>query len=282
MVPPVVVPPVVVPPVVVPPVVVPPVVVPPEVVPVKQTVIGLKIESSSSYLAGQTLTLKTFGVFQDPAESKEVVAEWKILSNEANLEQVGVGIFIGKKSGKVKLEAQYDSQVATIEFDIEMPGLLVKEEQFWIYRSEGQKLLFNNPWDEQPGSEVKRDHEGLPDYAETCLAAAKSRYEELKNKPAIKEKIGQLLLAGASPKLTYLVNVLPTEVKLDRLRRLDRDAYFWHWPQEDKRPSLAMNDFKQGLWVWELIASPNACLQPNELEFKRYLDYTAFRLGLKK
>jgi hypothetical protein len=49
--------------------------------------------------------------------------------------------------------------------------------------------------------------------------------------------------------------------------------------REATRPSLAMSRFQQGSWVWEVIASPGECLQPDTRDIQRYLDYVITRLA---
>ncbi|MCX6128484.1 MAG: hypothetical protein NTX25_05390 [Proteobacteria bacterium] len=257
---------------------------PPIEVPVSpvQKLLGLKIQAVSDLQIAKPFFLKTFAVYEGPAEEKEVTAQWKILANEAELQLKGDGSFIAKTAGSAKLEASFEGQLANIELQFEYPMLQVTEEQFWVYSLEGQKTRFNDPWDSEQGDAIKRDRAGVPEYALKCLDEAQAEFSQLQSREQIKASLGKLILAGASPRFIYLVNVVGAEGRRDVLRRLDRDAYFWHWTELTKRPSLAMSNFKKGVWVWEIIASPQSCIKSSEKQMQRYLDYAGFRLGLPK
>lgn len=157
--------------------------------------------------------------------------------------------------------------------------LAVKETQFWVYTKKDNELSFNTPWDSTEGDAIERDREKLPAFATTCLDAAQKQYETLAAKQTFKDKMLPLLALGATAELTFLTIVVDNKSERDNLRKLDRDAYFWHWNDPAKKPVLAMNIYEKGSWVWEVIASPGSCVQPSEKELLRYLDYAAKRFA---
>lgn len=159
--------------------------------------------------------------------------------------------------------------------------LSVKETQFWVYTKKDNQLSFNTPWDTAEGDGIERDAEKLPDYAKSCLESAVKSYQTLSLKQSFKDKMIPLLALGATPQLTFLTIVVDNKNERDNLRKLDRDAYFWHWNDPSKKPVLTMNVYEKGTWVWEVIASPGSCVQPDEKELLRYLDYAAKRFAEK-
>lgn len=159
--------------------------------------------------------------------------------------------------------------------------LAVKETQFWVYTKKDNQLNFNTPWDSTEGDAIERDGQKLPDYATSCLEAAQKKYDTLAGKQSFKDKMLPLLALGATPQLTFLTIVVDNKNERDNLRKLDRDAYFWHWNDPAKKPVLTMNIYEKGSWVWEVIASPGSCVQPDEKELLRYLDYAAKRFAEK-
>jgi hypothetical protein len=159
--------------------------------------------------------------------------------------------------------------------------LAIKENQFWVYTKVDNKLSFNTPWDATEGDAIERDGQKLPSFAQRCLQAAEKKYQTLAAKDSFKEKMLPLLALGATPQLTFLTIVVDNNGERDNLRKLDRDAYFWHWTDPAKKPVLTMNIYQKGTWVWEVVASPASCLQPSEKELLRYLDYAAKRFAEK-
>jgi hypothetical protein len=157
--------------------------------------------------------------------------------------------------------------------------LRLKEEQFWVYRLNREFLSFNSPWDKEAGHAIVLTPTNVPDFARNCLEQAKQNFSIMQHEPAMKERLAALIGAGATAQLIFMVNVVPVDGRRNDLRRLDRDAYFWHWTREDQRPSLSMSIFQKGSWVWEVIASPGECHQPDTKEIPRYLDYVAMRLA---
>lgn len=155
--------------------------------------------------------------------------------------------------------------------------LKIIESQFWIYSKIDGVLSFNSPWDEIEGDGIVRDENLVPDYARDCLKEAKDTYANLAVIPAFQEKIKPILATGATPDLTFLVVSSDSEDDRNELRKLDRDAYFWHWNYPAKKPVLSLNQYEIGTWVWEVIATPKTCIQPVIRELGRYLDWTARR-----
>lgn len=156
----------------------------------------------------------------------------------------------------------------------------VSEVQYWIYEKDGDKLIFNNPWDSEEGDGIQRDAAKLPAYVRACTDDAKGKFEE--KMAASQEKVRQLLEAGGSPRVTLLVNVVEMVSERNALRRLDRDAYFWNWPDPKARPYFALANFRKGSFVWEVIAAEDGCVQPDSREVDRYLDHVRARLTSAK
>ena len=160
-------------------------------------------------------------------------------------------------------------------------GLQIKDRQFWVYTKVDRQLTFNTPWDETEGDAIVRDETQVPSYAEICLRRSQNAFEKIGESTAFKDKMESLLKEGATRDITFLVVTVDNNGERSNLRRLDRDAYFWHWNDPAKKPVLGMNLYSKGTWVWEVIASPNQCIQPDTKEMLRYLDYAAKRIAEK-
>jgi hypothetical protein len=185
---------------------------------------------------------------------------------------------VAQKPGKVMVKAEFADHMAEAELEFILAMLTFKEEQFGVYRIDKEKISFNSPWDKEPGHAIARSAENLPPMATDCLQRAKDRFAELQNQAEVKNRLEAALANGATSQLIFLMNVVMVDGRRNELRRLDRDAYFWHWTREDLRPSLAVSKFQEGAWVWEVIVSPTACVQPDAKEMMRYLDYATSRL----
>lgn len=159
-------------------------------------------------------------------------------------------------------------------------SLTLSETQYWVYKFEGSQLSFNNPWDEQEGDAIKRDTLDLPPHTAPCVALSLRALEETLKDPSIAGTLEQLVAKGASKELVFLVNVVPAGSSRNELRKLDRDAYFSHWNSLEERPHLAMSNYKNGQWLWEVIAATDSCLQPDPREVFRYLNYALQRLSM--
>lgn len=240
-------------------------------------VISLSIQSEGAFLIGHRKKLRAMAQYESGLQ-RDVPAEWTLVSNEAGATLEGDGHLKAKKKGKVVVRAAFGGQLAEAEFTSEEPMLKLKEDQFWVYRLNRELLSFNSPWDKVAGNGIVRSSKDMPEFAKDCLDEAKQNFSIIQNEASVKERLGALIGGGTTAQLIFLVNVVPVDGRRSVLRRLDRDAYFWHWMREDQRPSLSMSRFQQGSWVWEVIASPGECLQPDPKEIQRYLDYVAMRL----
>jgi hypothetical protein len=240
-------------------------------------VLGLSIQSEGAFLIGHKKNLRAIAQYNSGVP-RDVPAQWTLVTNEADAKLDNEGHIKAKRQGKVGVRAAFGGQLAEAEFTSEEPMLKHKEDQFWVYRQNGGLLSFNSPWDKVAGHGIVRSSKNMPDFAKACLDEAKQNFSVIQNQASVKERLGALIGGGATAQLIFLVNVVPKDGRRSDLRRLDRDAYFWHWMREDQRPSLAMSRFQQGSWVWEVIASPGECLQPDPKDIQRYLDYVAMRL----
>ncbi len=238
-----------------------------------QVLSGLTITLEGEPVVGERLQVRTVANFENPAATKEVVAQLTLLENDARAELAADGGLTASKHGMVKIEASLDGKTASAVVAFEYPA------QYWVYREENNVLLFNTPWDKDEGDEIKRNAEGLPDYALECLKQGQKAFADAEANGSL--KWNSLASIGASDRLLYLVNVVSNSNRLQKLQALDRDAYFWHWTSATKRPYLAMSNFKQGTFVWELVATPQGCKQPSIKEAQRYVDYAANRLSKK-
>lgn len=241
-------------------------------------VLALTIASQGVLLVSQKKQLKAIASYQEPAVSREAPARWSLMSNEADASLTADGIIVARKPGKVMVKAKFAGHVAVAELEFILAMLNFKEEQFWVYRFAKEKLSFNSPWDKEAGSAIERSAQNLPPMATDCLQQAKERFAELQNQAEIKNRLAAALAHGSTSQLIFLINVVAVDGRRNELRRLDRDAYFWHWTREDLRPSLAVSKFQEGAWVWEAIVSPAACVQPDATEMMRFLDYATSRL----
>ncbi|HET9236072.1 MAG TPA: hypothetical protein VFO10_02405 [Oligoflexus sp.] len=240
-------------------------------------VISLSIQSEGAFLIGHKKKLRAIAQY-DAGVQRDVPAVWTLVTNEAEATLDSDGHIKAKKKGKVGVRAAFGGQLAEAEFTSEEPMLKHKEDQFWVYRLNREMLSFNSPWDKVAGNGIVRSSKDMPDFAKDCLDEARQNFSIIQNQASVKERFGALIGGGTTAQLIFLVNVVPVDGRRSDLRRLDRDAYFWHWMREDQRPSLTMSRFQQGSWVWEVIASPGECLQPDPKEIQRYLDYVAMRL----
>lgn len=159
--------------------------------------------------------------------------------------------------------------------------LRIKESQFWIYSKKEGQLSFNTPWDEEEGDGIIRDESAVPIYAKNCLDAARSTYNSLAARKDWQTRLQPLLEKRVTPELTFIIVTTDSESDRNALRRLDRDAYFWHWTDPVKKPVLSLNDYEKGSWVWEVIATPKTCVQPVVREIGRMFDWTSRRLTEK-
>jgi hypothetical protein len=241
-------------------------------------VTSLSIFSEGAFLIGHRKQLRAIARYKTGLK-RDVPAQWSLVTNEADAALEDAGRVRARKKGKLVVRAQFGGQVAEAEFRVDEPILRHKEDQFWVYRLDQNFVLFNTPWDKVPGHGIIRSPQNMPGYAKNCLEEARQSFSVLQNEDAMKERFGAAIGSGATSQLIYMVNVVPQDGRRNDLRRQDRDAYFWHWTREDTRPSLAMSRFQQGSWVWEVIASPGECLQPDAREIQRYLDYVIARLA---
>jgi hypothetical protein len=239
---------------------------------------SLRIVSEGAFIVGHKKLLKAMASYETGVQ-REVPATWDLVTNEAEASLDVDGRLKASKTGKVVVRAQFSDKAAQATFTFQEPMLRHREIQFWVYRLNRDILSFNNPWDKEPGNGIVRVPNDVPDYGRSCLDEARQRFSEVQAQEDVKNRIGELIANGSTAQLIFLVNVVPVDGRRNDLRRLDRDAYFWHWNRESERPSLAMSRFKEGSWVWEVIASPSECLQPDEMEIQRYLDYVATRLA---
>lgn len=172
-----------------------------------------------------------------------------------------------------------DEPVTPVEPEKPLPPteLRIKEAQFWVYERIDGNLSFNTPWDEEEGDGILRDENLAPSYARDCLRIAQETYANLAKLTDFQERIKPILAQGATSDLIFLVVSTDSENDRTALRKLDRDAYFWHWTDTAKKPVLSMNQYEKGSWVWEVIATPKSCIQPVIRDLGRYLDWTSRR-----
>lgn len=242
----------------------------PEPAPVLST---LTITVEGEPTVGSRLQIRTMATWENPAATKEVTAELSFLQNDAAAKLDANGGLRASKHGLAEIEASFEGKKATVAVQFEYPV------QFWVYREDSNGLQFNTPWDKTEGDEIKRSAEGIPDYAFACLKKSQKALAAAEASGALKWT--SLASKGATDKLVYLVNVVSRSSRIPSLRDLDRDAYFWHWTSETSRPYLAMSNFKKGTFVFEVVASPQACELPSIKEAQRYVDYADKRLSRK-
>lgn len=160
---------------------------------------------------------------------------------------------------------------------IKVGNIAITEIQFWIYDSDEQNILiFNSPWDEQPGDDVKRDHQGLSPYIHSCAISTLESLETTLKRQDTHTLFKQLTQNGATSQVIVIINGIEFDSQRSQLRERDRDAYFWHWSHHpDKKPVISLSNYKDPTshWYWEVIATPNACIEPDRREMLRYLQY---------
>jgi hypothetical protein len=242
----------------------------PEPVPVLS---GLNVTFEGEATVGTALQLRTVATWDNPTTSKDVQAALTLIQNNAAAKLLTNGQIVADKHGSVTIEASFEGQKATTTVHFQYPA------QFWVYREDSNGLLFNTPWDKEEGEDIKRTTEDVPDFAIECLKKSQETLAAAEANGSL--NWNALASQGATKKMVYLVNVVSRSSRLQNLRYLDRDAYFWHWTSESSRPYLAMSNFKRGTFVWEVVASPQACVQPSIKEAQRYVEYAAKRLSKK-
>ncbi|MFW7378915.1 MAG: hypothetical protein ACOH5I_08925 [Oligoflexus sp.] len=187
--------------------------------------------------------------------------------------------FPGYSNPEAIRDAARESDALT-NLPIKFGNIEISEFQFWIYQSVDQNLVFNSPWDETPGDDIKRDREGIPSYVDSCLVRTLEVIETTMTQEKISLLFEHLQKQGATTQLIILVNGIDQDSLQSKLRWLDRDVYFWHWtPRDGQKPVISLSDFSQAKaeskWVWEVIATPLRCIQPNRNELIRYLEYAS-------
>lgn len=153
------------------------------------------------------------------------------------------------------------------------------EVQYWTYALEDGRISFRFPWEHDGNGDAVFDESRVPEYGRTCSQKARERFHDTFQRSDLLEQFERLHAKGVTSRFTLIVNVIPSRNFLNQLRRWDRDAYFWHWNGRYYRPALSMSQFRQGTWVWEVIAYPGTCLQPQETEIRRFLDYVEKRVN---
>ncbi len=234
---------------------------------------NLTLTVEGEAIVGSRLQLRTMASWENPGSTKEVKAELSFLKNDAAAKLYADGVIRASKHGLTEIEATFEGKKATVVIAFEYPA------QFWLYREDSSGLQFNTPWDKTEGDEIQRSAEAMPDFAVACLKKSQQYLAEAEANGTL--KWNSLASKGATDKLVYLVNVVSKSSRITNLRNLDRDAYFWHWTSENARPYLAMSNFKKGTFVWEVVASPQSCIQPSIKEAQRYVDYADNRLSKK-
>jgi hypothetical protein len=256
----------------------------------------LKIVDPGIQTVGTPFQLKAQLVSETGAQ--DVIVEWSIADADGILKLDRRQRFVAAQPGKAKVLATYGEYKAQFEVEIAYPQIAIKEIQFWVHQSTQGTLTFNTPWDEVEGDGIKRDREGIADYATACADNAKAQIESILKTQIAQDAFGPLTVKGVPPVLTILVNVVDNDrpSTFVQLRKLDRDAYFWHWHWVNKwfntttreieevvaKPSLALTRFDQGEWIYEVIASPENCRQPKEADIYRYAAYAKTRKPFKK
>lgn len=153
------------------------------------------------------------------------------------------------------------------------------EIQYWIYTLENAQISFRFPWENEGNSDAVFEDSGVPEYGRACRQKTSELFQDTFLRSDLVERFERLHAKGVTSRFTLIVNVIPSPKFLPNLRRWDRDAYFWHWNGRFFRPALSMSNFRQGTWVWEAIAYPGSCLQPQAAEVIRFLDYVEKRMN---
>jgi len=246
--------------------------------------VGLRIVDPGPLELGSSYQMVAIGNFEPGAWEEEVRVVWTLIDDQASSILAEDGSLIARQPGTAVIMAQLNGIQATIELLFDYKKIKISETQFWIYQGDEKgNLSFNFPWDDEPGDDILRGTEGVADFALVCADQAKELLREILNQESYRHALGRVTAYGATSDAIILVNVIDGTEFQRSLRMMDRDAYFWHWNANDKKPVLSMSNFKKGLWVWEVIAvAPNRCIQASQSEMIRYLDYVNSRLAIAK
>ncbi|MFW7381672.1 MAG: Ig-like domain-containing protein [Oligoflexus sp.] len=248
---------------------------------VKPVLVGLRITDPGKLEIGTVYQMSAIGQFDPGAVEEEVSVVWSVVDDNVDLTLVEDGRLVARKVGTATIAAVLDGVTASIGLDFARKEVKIVETQYWAYETDEEgKLTFNFPWDEEEGDAIKRDAEGLTDFALTCAEQAQNEFQSLLADERYQAAFDKTTGWGATAEAIILVNVVDQRAQHQALRMMDRDAYFWHWNNDDKKPVLSMSQFRKGQWVWEVIAmGPNECIQPPKAEMARYLEYVNSRLA---
>lgn len=148
--------------------------------------------------------------------------------------------------------------------------------QYWVYQ-DGE---FQAPWDSSNPSAVTAP-ETLRPVTESCRVASQKALNEALSDDEVNQLFAQIYALGGTQKLTLVTSDTGELRPESKYAQRDRAAYFWHWNQDRKLPSLAMSRFDRGTWVWESNVYRERCTHPDLKEMKRYLKYAIQRLKAK-
>ena len=174
------------------------------------------------------------------------------------------------EEGQIKVDS--GAEFAAGDCDVRGERL---ESQYWLFDSSG----FRAPWKTQTPERFQS--EATPsELAQACRVESEAALAEALGDKEVVNLLNKVFAEGGTQKLilvtTDTLNFSPM-AKFDD-RRIDRAAYFWHWNQDNRIPSVASSRYDKGTWVWESTLSKGICTHPTVSEMKRYLRYANERL----
>ncbi|NRA66462.1 MAG: hypothetical protein HRU19_18385 [Pseudobacteriovorax sp.] len=170
------------------------------------------------------------------------------------------------EEGNTVISSGSEYAESTCDDTVELP-----ETQFWMVTD----VNWVAPWKTATPDRAMNSTEASVDTL-ACEAESKSALKTALTDSELRKLIAKAIELGGTEVLTILVSDSGTSMALTKRR--DRGAYYWHWNQDKRTPSVASSNYKLGTWVWESSLSNDVCTHPSVDEMKRYLRYSIKRL----
>ena len=188
-----------------------------------------------------------------------------------------LGYFCARQAKIQKISCENGRTVFSEEEFNQLSCRNVHQVQFWTYTN-GR---FNTPWDLQPGDGISGNPNAQSEKTNECLKVSRKKLQDTLNDSEVMDLLRRMVDLGATPRFVLMMSTMDQGPAENPFQGRDRDAYFWHWNQDGREPSIAMSRFDKGTWVWESSLAEGKCSHPDREEMLRYLRYAKSRLQLK-
>ena len=153
----------------------------------------------------------------------------------------------------------------------------LEEPQYWIFNNG----TFVPPWDAVPYDKTNTVHQPT-DLAASCRQESESQLRLALAVESVQDLFNTAFALGATQKLIVVTTDTGSLAPIGKVdeKDYDRSAYFWHWNQDNRIPSVASSQFDRGVWVWvwESTVSKGECTHPSLNAMREYLQYSVKRL----